>query len=225
MPGTRLRRGCYSTSCCLAPGRRCSQAVAVAGARRCPRAPACRPNSSARSASDRSCSSISTRSSAAASWPTGAPPLPKRFPSDDFDPDRHCAGRLAGRHPRPRPDAHSEDLAALVRQQAAEIVTLRARLDRWRASRAHPPPPQHPHTADAPVCPAHPMSTPPAAQVVQGDLASRGTVTRPFAPQLVPPGPRRARRDPGATGQCGGRDDRMGGRPARLPLGRRHLHL
>ena len=32
----------------------------------------------------------------------------------------------------------NDDLAALVRQQAAEIATLRARLDRWRGRR--PPP-------------------------------------------------------------------------------------
>ena len=83
----------------------------------------------------------------------------------------------------------SEDLAALVRQQAAEIVTLRARLDRLEGVASASPAAAAPTPADAPSLSGTPMPTPPAAQVVQGDLASRGTVTRPFAPQLVPPGP------------------------------------
>jgi phosphate-selective porin OprO/OprP len=83
----------------------------------------------------------------------------------------------------------SEDLAALVRQQAAEIATLRARLDRLEGVASASPAAAAPTPADAPSLSGTPMPTPPAAQVVQGDLASRGTVTRPFAPQLVPPGP------------------------------------
>ena len=68
-------------------------------------------------------------------------------------------------------------------------MTLRARLDRLEGVASASPAAAAPTPADAPSLSGTPMSTPPAAQVVQGDLASRGTVTRPFAPQLVPPGP------------------------------------
>lgn len=82
----------------------------------------------------------------------------------------------------------SDELAALVRQQAAEIATLRARLDRLEGVASASPA----ATAPAPAAPSPsgtPMPTPPAPQLAQSDPASRGTVTRPFAPQLVPPGP------------------------------------
>ncbi|VXD01946.1 Porin (fragment) [Sphingomonas sp. 8AM] len=73
----------------------------------------------------------------------------------------------------------ADELAVLVRQQAAEIATLRARLDRLEGAQqitATPVP------APAPVTPAAP-------QLAQSDRSGRDTVTRPFAPQLVPPGP------------------------------------
>ncbi|GAA3265480.1 hypothetical protein GCM10020258_33260 [Sphingomonas yabuuchiae] len=73
----------------------------------------------------------------------------------------------------------NDDLAALVRQQAAEIATLRARLDRLEGTTAAAPAPV---TAPAPT-------TPPAPQLAQSDTIGRDTVTRPFAPQLVPPAP------------------------------------
>ena len=76
----------------------------------------------------------------------------------------------------------NDDLAALVRQQAAEIATLRARLDRLEGTQSA--------IAPAPLASAAPPpTTPPAPQLAQSDPASRDTVTRPFAPQLVPPGP------------------------------------
>ncbi|WP_267433517.1 porin [Sphingomonas sp. GM_Shp_1] len=76
----------------------------------------------------------------------------------------------------------NDDLAALVRQQAAEIATLRARLDRLEGTQAA--------IASAPLASAAPAPTTPSApQLAQSDPASRETVTRPFAPQLVPPGP------------------------------------
>jgi len=78
----------------------------------------------------------------------------------------------------------SDDLAALVRQQAAEIAALRARLDRLEGAAAAVPSPLA-NTAPAPSAP----TTPPAPQLAQNDPSSRDIVTRPFAPQLVPPGP------------------------------------
>ena len=65
------------------------------------------------------------------------------------------------------------DLADLVRAQAAEIATLKARLDRLEGQQ----------TAVAAPAPA-PVPTPP--QVAQAAEPRR---TVPFAPQLVPPGP------------------------------------
>ena len=76
----------------------------------------------------------------------------------------------------------NDDLAALVRQQAAEIATLRARLDRLEGTTAA--------AAPAPVAATAPAPTAsPAPQLAQSDTIGRDTVTRPFAPQLVPPGP------------------------------------
>jgi phosphate-selective porin OprO and OprP len=67
------------------------------------------------------------------------------------------------------------DLEALVRAQAAEIAALRSRLDRLEAQQGTPAP-------TPPVVVATPADdTDAAAQVV--------AVTRPFAPQIVPPGP------------------------------------
>lgn len=76
----------------------------------------------------------------------------------------------------------NDDLAALVRQQAAEIATLRARLDRLEGTTAAAAPAPVAATAPAPT-------TSPAPQLAQSDTIGRDTVTRPFAPQLVPPGP------------------------------------
>lgn len=74
----------------------------------------------------------------------------------------------------------TDELAALVRQQANEIAALRARLDRLEGA-------QQVAALPAPT-PATP-ETPVAPQLARGDVLGRDTVTRPFAPQLVPPGP------------------------------------
>jgi phosphate-selective porin OprO/OprP len=79
------------------------------------------------------------------------------------------------------------DLEALVRAQAAEIATLKARLDRLEAN----------NTALAQTAPVAPSAATPSAatptppvQVAQGTVTrGRGNVTSPYAPQLVPPGP------------------------------------
>ncbi|MBD8678263.1 OprO/OprP family phosphate-selective porin [Sphingomonas sp. CFBP 13720] len=74
------------------------------------------------------------------------------------------------------------DLAELVRQQAAEIAVLKARLDRIEGSTV---------TAAAPALPAPSVAAPPVA-VAQVAPPVQGTQPRrtvPFAPQLAPPGP------------------------------------
>jgi phosphate-selective porin OprO/OprP len=69
------------------------------------------------------------------------------------------------------------ELEALVRAQAAEIATLRTRLDRLEAQAAVP--------ATAPVVVAAQETAAPAPAAAGPVVA----VTRPFAPQIVPPGP------------------------------------
>jgi len=73
--------------------------------------------------------------------------------------------------------AGDADLAALVRAQAAEIATLKARLDRLEGA-----PPANQVVNAVPVVPQ--VAVP--AQIAQ-NVAPRRTV--PFAPQLAPPGP------------------------------------
>ena len=73
----------------------------------------------------------------------------------------------------------ASELADLVRAQAAEIATLKARLDRLEGQQALAAAPAAPTVAPAPM-PARP-------QVTQAAPVPRLTV--PFAPQLVPPGP------------------------------------
>jgi len=68
-----------------------------------------------------------------------------------------------------------DELADLVRAQAAEIQQLRARIERLE---------QAPQSAAAPALPA--PASPVAPPAV---LAARAPVTQPYAPQLVPPGP------------------------------------
>lgn len=86
--------------------------------------------------------------------------------------------------PAPAQTPGSDDLATLVRQQAAEIAALRARLDRLEGAAVTTPAPMGSTTPTGTA-----PTTPPAPQLAQNDPAARGTVTRPFAPQLVPPGP------------------------------------
>ena len=69
-----------------------------------------------------------------------------------------------------------EELAALVKAQAAEIAALRTRLDRLEGVQA------------AAVQPAPAPATPPVV-MAQTPSQTGGNVTSPFAPQLVPPGP------------------------------------
>ncbi|MEH3103613.1 MAG: porin [Sphingomonas phyllosphaerae] len=78
----------------------------------------------------------------------------------------------------------SEELAALVRQQAAEIAALRARLDRLEGATATASP-----TATVSTAPVPTAAPAPAPQLAQSGSTARDVVTRPFAPQLVPPGP------------------------------------
>ncbi len=73
----------------------------------------------------------------------------------------------------------NDDLAALVRQQAAEIATLRARLDRLEGTTA---------AAPAPVAATAPAPTTPSApQLAQSDTIGRDTVTRPSRRSWYPP--------------------------------------
>ena len=73
-----------------------------------------------------------------------------------------------------------DDLAALVRAQAAEIAALKARLDRLEGTAA---------TAPATIA-ATPQTTPatPAPERL-AQVTPPPIITQPFAPQLVPPGP------------------------------------
>ena len=142
------------------------------------RAPAC-PRTATPDPRRAAASSISIRSSAAASWPTGAPLLLKR--PQMMTPIRTATALVAlmAATTALAQTPSNDDLAALVRQQAAEIATLRARLDRLEGTTAAAPAPVA-ATAPAPT-------TPPAPQLAQSDTTGRDTVTRPFAPQLVPP--------------------------------------
>lgn len=80
--------------------------------------------------------------------------------------------------PAPAQTPDQEDLAALVRAQAAEIAVLKARLDRLESVK----------TAATPTVPAAPAQEPAPVKVARQQ--ERGPlVTAPFAPQLVPPGP------------------------------------
>jgi len=93
-----------------------------------------------------------------------------------------CAlAALAAATPALAQPPSDEDLAALVRAQAAEIAVLKARLDRieaGQASAAAPPP-----LAAAPPAPSTPAP-------VRSDRQTRSAVvTAPYAPQIVPPGP------------------------------------
>ena len=70
----------------------------------------------------------------------------------------------------------ADDLAALVKAQAAEIAALKARLDKIEGQQA---------AAQAATPPA---AAQPAPQMAQQDTA-QPLVIAPFAPQIVPPGP------------------------------------
>jgi len=72
-----------------------------------------------------------------------------------------------------------EDLAALVRAQAAEIAALKARLDRLEGVQSAAP--------AVPTTGPVPAAAPPRVELAQQER--RPQVTQPFAPQLVPPGP------------------------------------
>ncbi len=84
----------------------------------------------------------------------------------------------------------ADELATLVRAQAAEIAALKARLDRLEGAQqvAAMPAPATPGTVATTSA-----SAPAPVQVAQ--QTRRPQVTAPFAPQLVPPGP--AERDVG----------------------------
>jgi phosphate-selective porin OprO/OprP len=69
-----------------------------------------------------------------------------------------------------------DELATLVRQQAAEIAALKARLDRLESAQA---------AVASPPAAAPPQVAPPVAVAA----ASPQVITPPFAPQLVSPGP------------------------------------
>lgn len=75
------------------------------------------------------------------------------------------------------------DLEALVRAQATEIATLKARLDRLEAN-------ANTGTDVAQASPP-PLAQAPAQAIPPVQVAQRGrpNVTSPYAPQLVPPGP------------------------------------
>ncbi len=80
----------------------------------------------------------------------------------------------------------SAELAELVRQQAAEIATLRARLDRIEGQQSAAAP--APITTTVPTAQLAQQGADPALLLPQtANPQPRRTV--PFAPQLAPPGP------------------------------------
>lgn len=91
---------------------------------------------------------------------------------------------LAAAHPATAQDAPTQaELIELVRAQAAEIASLRARVDRLEA--------------DDSAAPQVAATTPDAqpVEVARTEPVRTGPVTPPYAPQIVPPGP--AERDIG----------------------------
>ena len=87
-----------------------------------------------------------------------------------------------------------EDLSALVRAQASEIATLKARLDRLEAT-------QTIATQDAvPATPPAVAATPPVQMAQTTPPPRRPIITAPYAAQLIPPGP--AERDVARAGEA-----------------------
>jgi phosphate-selective porin OprO/OprP len=114
------------------------------------------------------------------------------------------------------PAPSDADLAALVRAQAAEIATLKSRLDRLETNAVVA-------QAAAPAAPVQPTAAAPQPQLAQTGEPRR---TVPFAPQLAPPGPA----DRSVAQAVAARDNPSGlttewGASCGLPLRGRRLYL